>query len=269
VDDARNPYATPGASVSVDTHAPLFAVSTAKLTALSLATFGLYQLSWHYQSWQRIRARAAKPMRPFWRTVFAPLWSFELFTHLNHEATAAGVESSVSPGGHGAAYLLLNVMSRLSAPFWLISLASFLPLLPANGLACGLNERLAPDAPALVGWNAWNLVGLVVRGPAPRAGRRGDVPARGVSAATATPPRGPETGRCTGTTQNAWPLGASMTTWLRMRAFTRAPSFSSRVTSAPTSSVSMSRWIARSAAGTRWSSTIGPPSPPIRPRSEV
>jgi hypothetical protein len=162
MDDVRNPYATPGASVSVETHAPLFAVSTAKLTALSLATLGLYQLSWHYQSWQRIRARTAKPMRPFWRTVFAPLWAFELFTHLNREATAAGVESSVSPGGHGVAYLLLNVTTRLPEPFWLISLASVLPLLPANGLARRLNERLAPDRPALAGWNAWNVVGLVV-----------------------------------------------------------------------------------------------------------
>lgn len=164
MDDARNPYATPEAPVAVETHAPLFAVSTAKLTALSLTTLGLYQLSWHYQSWQRIRARTGKPLRPLWRTLFAPLWSFELFSALNREALAAGVESSLSPGGHGAAYLLLNMCTRLPGGYWLISLGSVLPLLPANGLARRLNERLAPDTPALAGWNAWNFAGLAVGG---------------------------------------------------------------------------------------------------------
>jgi hypothetical protein len=164
MDDARNPYATPKAEITAAGGTPFFATPTAKLAALSVVTFGLYEVIWAYQSWKSVRARTGKPIRPFWRALFAPLWMFILFDELNRQAAAAEVESSVSPGGHGAAFFVLSALWRLPAPWFFIGYLSFLPLLPANTLARRLNERLAPETAPMVGWSGVNVAALLLGG---------------------------------------------------------------------------------------------------------
>lgn len=164
MDDARNPYATPKATITATAGAPFFATPTAKLAALSVVTFGVYEAIWAYQSWKSVRARTGKPIRPFWRALFAPLWMFILLDELNQQAATAEVESSVSPGGHGAAFFVLSALWRLPDPWFFISSLSFLPLLPANTLARRLNERLAPETTPVVGWSGVNIAALLLGG---------------------------------------------------------------------------------------------------------
>jgi len=165
MDEAPNPYATPKAAIAAPDGAPFFATPTGKLAALSVVTFSLYTVVWSYHSWKALRARFGKPIWPFWRAVFAPLWMYGLCDELNREAREAAVATQVAAGGLAVAYFVLNALWRLPGAWSLFSLLSFLPLLPANALARGLNERLAPDAPPEVGWTPWNLVALAAFGP--------------------------------------------------------------------------------------------------------
>src|SRR5215467_9105900 len=90
MDEARNPYATPKAAIAgADGTAPFFATPTAKLVALSLVTFSLYEVVWTYYSWKALRARLGRSIWPFWRAVFAPIWMFGLCDELNREARDA------------------------------------------------------------------------------------------------------------------------------------------------------------------------------------
>ena len=161
MDEARNPYATPKAVIAAPEGAPFFAVSTPKLVALSLATFSLYVVVWSYYSWKALRPRLEKPIWPFWRAVFAPIWMFSLLEELNRAAREARLEARVAAGFYAIAFFVLNALWRLPTPYSLVSLLAFTPLLPANSLARRLNETHAPDRAAAVGWSGWNVVALV------------------------------------------------------------------------------------------------------------
>ena len=166
MDEARNPYATPKAEITggADGAAPFFATPTVKLVALSLVTFSLYEVVWSYYSWKALRPRLGRSIWPFWRAVFAPIWMFGLCEELNREAREAALATRVAAGGLAVAFFVLNALWRLPAPWSLLSLLSFLPLVPANALARRLNEQLAPDREPVVGWSSWNLVALFAFG---------------------------------------------------------------------------------------------------------
>jgi hypothetical protein len=101
-------------------------VAPLKFAILSVATLGLYEMFWFYKNWQYVRQRDASRIRPFWRAVFSPLWCFSLARDLaNHDARW----TTARAGMVAAAYAFLVLASRLSDPWWLLTLGTFLPLL--------------------------------------------------------------------------------------------------------------------------------------------
>ncbi len=119
---------------------PLFPVATHKFVVMSLCTFGIYELYWCYQHWDRIRVASGESMRPIWRAIFAPLWAFSLFRRIRYVAHSAGVPAGWSAGALAGCYLVLNIMWRLPDPWWLISFASVLPMIPVQRTAQRVNE---------------------------------------------------------------------------------------------------------------------------------
>ena len=153
--DSADPYAPPESGL-VEPHqieSPYYAVSVFRFVTLSLATLGLFELYWFYQNWRRERVRTGERLSPFWRAFFAPLWAFSCFTRLRQAADTANTPSTVSPGLLGVSYLILSMVWRLPDPFWLVSILTFLPLLPANLTAARLNRALAPGSQALTPWS--------------------------------------------------------------------------------------------------------------------
>jgi hypothetical protein len=113
-----------------DADCPYYAVSVRKFAIMAVATFGMYEFYWAYKNWQRIQERTGESLRPFWRAWFAIFWSVSLFGRIRDDARQRGVVVTWSPAWLAAAYLILSVLWRLPGPWWLVTLLSFVPVLP-------------------------------------------------------------------------------------------------------------------------------------------
>jgi hypothetical protein len=58
---------------------PLYVVSLGKLSALYVATLGIYQIYWFYKHWQQHKAATGENIMPFWRAVFSVFFVHKLF----------------------------------------------------------------------------------------------------------------------------------------------------------------------------------------------
>jgi len=120
---------------------PLCPVATHKFVVLCVCTLGLYQLYWFYSNWRRIADGSNEIVSPFWRTVFCPIWSFSLFDHIRTYAEQQELSVRWTPVLLGSVFLLLTLAIHLPEPWDLMSLASCLPLLPAQRTAQRINDR--------------------------------------------------------------------------------------------------------------------------------
>ncbi len=167
---------------------PYFCVSGAKLTILSLATFGLYEVFWFYQNWKRVRDRTGRTLSPFWRAIFSPIFVFPLARTVASTTTSLNLRPGLTPGLVAAAYLGLTFLACLPDPWWLVSLFTFVPLLAVAREIRTIHEALQPGVDPAVGWGrgAWAtlafgglLAGLAVLGtfaPPAHVLRDGEIP---------------------------------------------------------------------------------------------
>jgi hypothetical protein len=165
VTDANRAPEQPAAVV---TEFPLFAVSTHKLIVLSLCTFNLYALYWCYQNWKRLKRHEGDArIRPFWRAVFANLWGFALFTRVRHIATSNGVATDWSPALLAAFYFVFTALWRLPDPWWLLTYASVLFLIPVQQTARRVNDLYGrfTTEDRNERYTAKNIVAIAIGGP--------------------------------------------------------------------------------------------------------
>ena len=142
---------------------PFFPVSTVKFITLSLCTFGFYELYWYYKNWQRIRERSGESLSPFWRAFFAALWSFQLFGRVRDYEANAG-RPGWSAGILGTAYFALLATWRLPDPWWLLSVVSFVPILPVLATTQGINRQAEATENSNEKFSITNIIALVVGG---------------------------------------------------------------------------------------------------------
>ena len=159
----REAYPEATLGETVDTF-PFFPVSTGKFVAMSLCTLGIYELYWCYKNWHRVRARTGEKLSPFWRAFFAPLWCFSLFRRVGEYQDDGGAPISWSPGLLGTIYLVLTISWRLPDPWWLISLATFVPILPVLSTTQAINARTTASESLNESVTAGNVVILVLGG---------------------------------------------------------------------------------------------------------
>lgn len=166
--EVQNPYQAPAAQALATAAVPppvavgveqeegypeLFAPATGKLVVMCLCTFGLYVPYWFYRNWQAVRDTEGLDIWPFWRAVFAPLWSFSSFNHLNRYASGRRRHLAFPPTVLALSYFLLNLVGNLSALFprnlgkmgWMLAMLAFLPLLPVNSLVRQYQQSLGVD----------------------------------------------------------------------------------------------------------------------------
>ncbi len=132
---------------------PFYSVSSAKLSLLSLSTFGLYELYWFYKNWVRIKEHSEPDIRPFWRALFSPLFCHRMAGAVNSAADSAGVSGRLPEGVIAAAYFILLALHRLPDPFWMISFFSFLPLLAIRRKIEDIHKATQPGLDPTVGWS--------------------------------------------------------------------------------------------------------------------
>jgi hypothetical protein len=143
---------------------PYFGVGILKLAVLSLCSFGIYDLFWCYRQWNQERDRTGETLSPLWRAVFAPLWAFSLFERIHRRAMSNRLPADWSPNALAIAFLALNVTWRLPDPYWLVSLLTFLPIIPVQRTINTLNTKAAPETDRNDRFSGPNLALLLLGG---------------------------------------------------------------------------------------------------------
>lgn len=120
-------------------------VAPAKFIVMALITGGLYELYWLYRGWKAIKREEASKIMPFWRAFFAPVW-FYSFARRVFDAEGrhrTGLAITLAGG-----YLVSSALWQLPDPYWLLSFASILFLLPVVTAVDHINKEQGRLGPA-------------------------------------------------------------------------------------------------------------------------
>lgn len=139
-------------------------VGTLKFVLMCLSTFDIYSVYWLYQNWAAERELSRENISPFARALFSFVFIHNLGSRVQQRALGLGLTPRISPMLIAIAFVGLNVCHRLPDPYWLVTVAAGLSLVPlqrdmarinaANGHALGREAR----------FTVLNIVWLIVAG---------------------------------------------------------------------------------------------------------
>jgi uncharacterized membrane protein YhdT len=153
---------TPGSLALPDGTPMFFRVSVGKFVTMAVATFGLYEIYWSYRNWKYLRDSTGLKVSPFWRAWFVLFWNYELLRTIKTRGSAyAAIDYSA--GWLTVVYLTLLVSGQLPYPLWIVSVFSFLPLLPVVRAIDAVNAT-APDAHVSRQYSGGEIICLVLGG---------------------------------------------------------------------------------------------------------
>jgi hypothetical protein len=163
-----NPYAAPKAPVADSPAAAgeptFFAVGLLKLSIMSVVTFGLYEFYWSYRNWKQASRLSGEKLNAPIRAVFYPLTSYFLFRRIDDYGAKRRTRLPMGAGTLAFFLFVLNALWRLPDPYWLVSFASFLPLLAVQATVNEINREVAPGSDPNTRFRAWNIVAAVLGG---------------------------------------------------------------------------------------------------------
>lgn len=160
--DPFRPPSAPLETVPEGAGTLFFTASPVKFVAMSLATFSLYCLWWFYRNFRAIRDRGHASIMPFWRMIFSVIWSYSCFSAI----AVAAQRKRPKAGAAGLAlfYGFFSLVTNLPDPWWLLSLATLVPVAWGNAWAREANRRIDPDFVENASFSAANWIGIVVGG---------------------------------------------------------------------------------------------------------
>jgi hypothetical protein len=145
--------------------APFFAVSLLKLTVLSICTLGLYEAYWFYKNWKIIKAREISNISPFWRAFFTPIFCIQCFLRVSDYGRALGVVPGPPPARLlGIAWILDCLAYKLPDPYWIVTMFSFVFMLPIQAYANRINRAVDGQHDPNSRFSAWNWCAVVFGG---------------------------------------------------------------------------------------------------------
>ena len=150
--------------------AQYFQVPTSKFILMSLCTFGLYEIYWHYKNWRYIKERDNSKIRPVWRSIFAPIWYYGLLADIESHGHIEYLHGQGIRALLVLLYFLEGVFLKLPDPYWLPAFLSFLALLPAVKAIERVNTPEPETVPILKletgsTHSGWNYLAYFVGGP--------------------------------------------------------------------------------------------------------
>ena len=150
---------TPDTSYRAPSGTPhYYAISIRKLVLLSIASFGAFQVLWHYRNWWAVRLRTGARVSPIWRSLFFWLFAYSLFRRIRTSADEHGVASGFSPAIAAVVTATFALFWRLDEAFWFTIMLTILPLVVVQKLVNRVNEVVAPRAELDQRLTRWQLV---------------------------------------------------------------------------------------------------------------
>lgn len=137
---------------------------------LSLFTFSLYQFYWFYRSWKQLRLHEGWDISPGWRTVglFIPIVNliiiYGLLKHIRDFAEAAESGRLFSAGWIMFGWTIINALSYLPDPFWLLAFLSIWPLGVVQGALNSYWEKKQPELKVKTKLSGGQIALLVIGG---------------------------------------------------------------------------------------------------------
>jgi hypothetical protein len=98
--------------------------------ALSIISFGIYQIWWIYKTWRFFQEKDKLDIQPAVRTIFSIFFLISLFNKILNFAKEKGYTGSYSAIMLFAGFLVVSLLAQLPDPFWLISIISFVFCIP-------------------------------------------------------------------------------------------------------------------------------------------
>jgi hypothetical protein len=135
---------------------PFFAVSVMRLAVMSFFTLGLYEFYWLYRNWQRVRVRQRVDISPFWRAFFGIIFCYACFKRIQDFGAQQDIVDGPPILVLTIGWILTTIFWRLPDPFWLVSLFSFVFLLPVQAYANQINVAKVPAHDPNFRFTAWN-----------------------------------------------------------------------------------------------------------------
>lgn len=129
-----------------------------------MATLGLYPLYWFWQNWRAIKRETGGSQWPWARALFAPIWAFFCFSDLRDAAASRRRQLAFAPGLLAAMFFLLNLAGRLPNGAALLSVFTFLPLLPVNSLLRRYHVEEKVDMQRMDRFGPWHALLLLAGG---------------------------------------------------------------------------------------------------------
>jgi len=117
-----------------------YSVSDWKFIALSVATFGLYELYWFGKNWTLVQKQENSKISPFWRSVFSIIFFNELAKKILITAKSKKYLYSYDPLILAILYFIISILWKLPGNWWLLSMFTFLPFLPLLKAIRYINE---------------------------------------------------------------------------------------------------------------------------------
>jgi hypothetical protein len=140
-----------------------FPVAIHEFVMLSVCTFGLYELYWFYKNWQWVKESQRSDLSPFWRAFFAPFWAYRHFCHVQERANAGGLVIKWNAGVLAILYFVLIPTWQLPDPLCLVSLGSFVPLLPVQQTINRINGSRSGSTYINSSYSGVNIAIIIIR----------------------------------------------------------------------------------------------------------
>lgn len=142
-----------------------FTASTYKLVLMSFLTMGIYNQYWFYKNWVAIKKSEKPDILPFWRAIFAQLWSYSVFFRVQRDVNERNISLSVFAGASAFIYFFMQALWKLPELYWILGMFSFLPLVPANRAAAELNREKFGLSMKNKKITKWNLLLIILFAP--------------------------------------------------------------------------------------------------------
>ncbi len=131
---------------------------------LCIASFGIYEFYWFFNNWKLLKERKNLDIYQFWRAFFGVLFAYSLFKKIFSLAKEKGYDEQPSAGLITFSFIVLSILWCLGNPYWLISLLSFIPLIPVLNAVNFFWEQEQPNPSKRTQFSRGEIAVLIIGG---------------------------------------------------------------------------------------------------------